>query len=105
MTSVNETTAPEPQSAMPMGWKTILGAVIAVLGFLSQPEVLGLMPERIAAIVQAAGALLAVFGFRAAQAKVIAATNADEVVKERKAVRKQLKRRAAKQREARGEAK
>lgn len=49
--------------------KTVWGVLIAVLGFLSQPEVLALLPEKIAAIVIAIGTVLGAFGIRAAIAK------------------------------------
>jgi hypothetical protein len=56
-----------------MGWKTILGAIVWAVGYLLQPGVLAALPEKVAAIVQAVGAVLAVFGFRSAQAKTQAA--------------------------------
>lgn len=52
-----------------MGWKTITGGAVAVLGWLSQPDVLAFLPEKVGAIVTAAGALLGVFGIRHAIAK------------------------------------
>ena len=47
-----------------MGWKTILGAVVTAVGWLSQPEVFNALPERAAAVVTAAGAILAAVGLR-----------------------------------------
>lgn len=44
--------------------KTILGGLVAVLGYLSQPEVLNVLPGKGAAIVTAAGALFSIIGAR-----------------------------------------
>jgi hypothetical protein len=52
-----------------MGWKTITGGLLAVLGYLSQPEVLAVLPEKWASVVIAVGMLLGVFGIRHAIAK------------------------------------
>lgn len=53
-----------------LGWKTISGALLTVVGYLSQPDVLAVMPEKLAAIVTSVGILLSVFGLRVAVAKV-----------------------------------
>lgn len=53
-----------------LGWKTLTGAGIAALGYLCQPNVLAVMPPKVASIVQAIGAMLAVYGMRDAIAKV-----------------------------------
>lgn len=53
-----------------LGWKTLSGVLLTVFGFVSQPEVLAVLPERIAAIVMAIGMLLAGFGIRVAFARV-----------------------------------
>jgi hypothetical protein len=52
------------------GWKSITGAIVAILGYLSQPSVLAVLPEKVASIIIAVGALLAVVGIRLAIAKV-----------------------------------
>ena len=52
-----------------MGWKTITGAVTVFLGYILQPEVLAILPEKVAAFVMAIGGLLTAFGLRAAVAK------------------------------------
>ena len=52
-----------------MPWKTITGAVIAAIGYLSQPEVFAVLPEKLASLVTAAGALLSAVGVRHAIAK------------------------------------
>ena len=49
--------------------KTVWGVIIAVVGFLSQPEVLALLPEKAAAVIIAIGTVLGAFGLRAAVAK------------------------------------
>jgi hypothetical protein len=49
--------------------KTVWGVIIAVLGFLSQPQVLALLPEKVGAIIIAIGTVLGAFGIRAAIAK------------------------------------
>ena len=49
--------------------KTVWGAVIAVIGYLLQPEVLAVLPDVAASIVSAIGALLAAIGMRQAVAK------------------------------------
>ena len=54
---------------MKIGFKTILGAVISAAGFLAQPEVFALLPERVAAVVTAVGAVLCVVGGRHAISK------------------------------------
>jgi hypothetical protein len=53
-----------------MGWKTITGALVAAIGYLSRPEVLALLPQRWAAIITAAGAVLSAIGLRHAVAKL-----------------------------------
>ena len=53
-----------------LGWKTLTGAALWALGQVSRPEVLALLPERAAAIVSAAGALLGALGIRHAIAKI-----------------------------------
>lgn len=52
-----------------MGWKTISGTVLAVLGYLLQPEVLAVLPSQVAGIVSAIGVVLAAVGIRHAIAK------------------------------------
>jgi hypothetical protein len=47
-----------------MGWKTILGGIVSVVGFLLRPEVFALLSEQLAAVVMAAGAILGIFGIR-----------------------------------------
>lgn len=49
--------------------KTIWGTVILVLGWMSNPEVLNVLPPKVAAIVSGIGALLASIGLRHAIAK------------------------------------
>lgn len=51
------------------GWKTITGAVVTALGWLAQPQVLQLLPEKVSYIVTAAGAVLTAVGIRHAVAK------------------------------------
>jgi hypothetical protein len=53
-----------------MGWKTVTGAIVGAIGWLSRPEVLAILPEKVASIVAAAGAVLAAIGVRHAIAKV-----------------------------------
>ena len=45
------------------------GGVIAVVGFVMQPQVLAVLPEKAAGIIMGVGTLLSVFGFRKAIAK------------------------------------
>jgi hypothetical protein len=52
-----------------MGWKTITGAIVAAVGYLARPDVLHVLPPKVAAVVQAAGAVLAIIGLRHAIAK------------------------------------
>lgn len=49
--------------------KTLWGTLLAVLGFLSQPSVLAVLPEKVAAVITAVGVVLGVFGLRVAVAK------------------------------------
>ncbi|MEO6564804.1 MAG: hypothetical protein ABIO63_02110 [Casimicrobiaceae bacterium] len=49
--------------------KAVWGALITVLAYLSQPAVLAILPEKVAAIVGAIGALLGAIGYRDAIAK------------------------------------
>lgn len=49
--------------------KTVIGAVIAVVGKLSDPSILALMPAKAAAVVTGVGMILGAFGVRAAIAK------------------------------------
>lgn len=49
--------------------KTVWGVIVAVLGYLAQPQVLALLPEKVAAIVTGLGIILGGFGIRAAIAK------------------------------------
>lgn len=49
--------------------KTIWGTLLAVLGYLAQPEVLAVLPEKVAAIVTAIGVVLGAIGVRHAIAK------------------------------------
>lgn len=53
-----------------MGWKTITGALIAAFGYISQPQVLAVLPEKVAGVVTALGGLLAALGLRHAIAKI-----------------------------------
>lgn len=46
--------------------RTVLGAVLAVIGYLAQPEVLAVLPAKVAAIVTAIGIILGTIGARAA---------------------------------------
>ena len=49
--------------------KTVWGAVLAVIGYLLQPDVLAVLPDVVASVVTAIGALLAAIGMRQAVAK------------------------------------
>jgi len=49
-----------------LGSKTIWGTVIAIVGYLLQPSVLAVLPEKVAGIVTAIGGLLAAIGLRSA---------------------------------------
>lgn len=49
--------------------KTVVGAIVAVAGYLAQPEVLAVLPKRFSAIVTGVGIVLSVFGARVAIAK------------------------------------
>jgi hypothetical protein len=53
-----------------MGWKTLTGSVVAAFGYLSQPQVLAILPQKAAGIITALGALLAAIGVRHAIAKI-----------------------------------
>lgn len=52
-----------------IGWKTVGGAVLWGLGQVARPEVLNVLPEKVAGVITVAGGLLALFGIRHAQAK------------------------------------
>ena len=43
---------------------TIRGVLLAIIGFLTQPSVLGILPAKVAAIITAIGALLGAIGLR-----------------------------------------
>lgn len=49
--------------------KTVWGAVLAVIGYLSDPNVLAVLPPKVAAILTAIGIVLGAVGARAAIAK------------------------------------
>ena len=49
--------------------KTIWGTIIALVGFLTQPNVLAVLPQKVAAIIGAVGVILAAVGARDAIAK------------------------------------
>lgn len=49
--------------------KTVWGALIAVIGYLLQPDVLAVLPGTVASIVTAIGALLSAIGLRLAVEK------------------------------------
>lgn len=51
------------------GWKTVLGIVVALMGYLAQPEIVALLPSQWAKVITAIGAALAAFGIRSAIAK------------------------------------
>lgn len=51
---------------MKYGWKSIAGAVVTALGYLSQPGIFDLLPTKAAAVVTSVGAVLGVFGIRVA---------------------------------------
>ncbi len=46
--------------------RTVLGAVLAVIGYLAQPEVLAVLPAKVASVVTAIGLVLSAIGVRAA---------------------------------------
>jgi len=52
-----------------IGWKTILGGVISVFGYVSDPGVLAVLPHKVSAVVTAIGGFLALIGIRHAVAK------------------------------------
>lgn len=54
---------------MKLGWKSISGAFVAAFGYVSQPAVLAVLPEKVAHLITAAGAVLTVIGIRHAIAK------------------------------------
>lgn len=58
-----------------IGWKTITGALIAFLAWISSPEVLAVLPPKVAAFIGSLGVLLSIIGVRHAQAKVLEATS------------------------------
>lgn len=49
--------------------KTVAGSIIAALGYLSQPEVMAVLPKKAAAIVTTVGIVVSVLGVRGAIAK------------------------------------
>lgn len=49
--------------------KTLWGTLLAVFGYLSQTDVLAVLPVKVAAVVTSIGAVLAAVGIRAAIAK------------------------------------
>jgi hypothetical protein len=60
-----------PPVALPpkrVGWKTIIGAVTVALAFLLRPEVLAVLPHKLADILLAVGSVLTALGLRDAQA-------------------------------------
>lgn len=58
--------------------KSVWGVFVAVVAWLLSPEVLALMPETIAHVLQGVGAFLAAIGFRNAIAVNGAAATPDE---------------------------
>lgn len=52
---------------MKFSWSSIGGGVLAVLGFLSQPAVLGALPAKAAGVVGLVGTLIAMFSHPAVQ--------------------------------------
>lgn len=56
-----------------MGYKTVLGVIIAIVGALTDPQVLSLLPASWAHVLTVIGAAIAVLGLRHAQAKVLTA--------------------------------
>jgi hypothetical protein len=48
---------------------SVWGGVIAVVGYVLQPQVLAVLPEKVSGIVMALGAILSIFGFRNAISK------------------------------------
>lgn len=44
--------------------KTVLGAIVTALGYLSDPTILALLPHKAAAIVTAVGGVLTALGIR-----------------------------------------
>lgn len=55
---------------MKFGWKTISGALLTAFGYVSQPDVMALLPTKWAAWVMAIGGVLGAIGIRHAVAKV-----------------------------------
>jgi hypothetical protein len=53
----------------PLVSKTVWGAILWVIGFLTQPGVLSALPEKVAAVIQAVGIVLGAIGVRHAIAK------------------------------------
>lgn len=49
--------------------KTICGAILTAIGILSRPDILAMLPEKVSAVVTAAGAVCTVVGVRHAMAK------------------------------------
>ncbi len=52
-----------------MGWKTILGVVVAAVGWVGSPDGLAVLSESLASGAQALGSLFALFGLRHSIAK------------------------------------
>lgn len=50
------------------GWKTIVGAIVAVIGYLLDPAVLGTLPASWAKTLQVVGVILGAIGLYHAQA-------------------------------------
>lgn len=54
---------------MRLGWKTITGALVWVVGTLSHPDIFATLPANVAAVVSAVGVVLGAVGVRHAIAK------------------------------------
>jgi len=69
----NAHTAPEPiaewLARTGHGWKTVTGVVVALVGALLSPDVVGALPQGVAHIVQVLGTVLAALGLYHAQVK------------------------------------
>ncbi len=46
--------------------RSVLGVILAVIGYLAQPEVLAVLPAKVASIVTAIGLVVSAIGLRAA---------------------------------------